>query len=87
MTLEIQVLAWDRHKNVAGLNQLLGSHDPTLPSRYLDNLDHFQRNVYCNYVEIEWEHIIVSMNQCRIKYIILVKILHIVLPQETIFLR
>ena len=23
MTLEIQVLAWDRHKNVAGLNQLM----------------------------------------------------------------
>jgi hypothetical protein len=25
MTLEIQVLAWDRHKNVAGLNQLYES--------------------------------------------------------------
>ena len=25
MTLEIQVLAWDRHKNVAGLNWLMGS--------------------------------------------------------------
>jgi hypothetical protein len=24
MTLEIQVLAWDRHKNVAGLNWLMG---------------------------------------------------------------
>jgi hypothetical protein len=24
--LEIQVLAWNRHKNVAGLNQLMGSH-------------------------------------------------------------
>jgi hypothetical protein len=23
MTVEIQVLAWDRHKNVAGLNQLM----------------------------------------------------------------
>ena len=57
------------------LNQLLGSHDPTLtlPSGYLDNLDHFQRNVNCNYVEIEWEHIMVSMTQCRIKYVILVK--------------
>jgi hypothetical protein len=24
-TLEIQVLAWDRHNNMAGLNQLMGS--------------------------------------------------------------
>ena len=24
MTLEIQVMAWDRHKNVTGLKQLLG---------------------------------------------------------------
>jgi hypothetical protein len=26
MVLEIQVLAWDRHKNMAGLNQLMGSN-------------------------------------------------------------
>ena len=26
MTLEIQVLAWNRHKNVAGLNQLMECH-------------------------------------------------------------
>ena len=25
MTLEIQVLDWDMHKNVAGLSQLIGS--------------------------------------------------------------
>jgi hypothetical protein len=25
MALEILLLAWDRHKNVAGLNQLMGS--------------------------------------------------------------
>jgi len=25
MTLEILLLTWDRHKNVAGLNQLMGS--------------------------------------------------------------
>jgi hypothetical protein len=25
MALEIQVLAWDRHKNMAGLNWLMGS--------------------------------------------------------------
>jgi hypothetical protein len=34
MTLEIQVLAWERHKNVAGLNWLMGSQ--TLPSCLLD---------------------------------------------------
>jgi len=30
MTLEIQVLASDRHKNVAGLNRLMGSQPPLL---------------------------------------------------------
>jgi len=30
MTLEIQVLAWDRHKNVVGLNQLMGSQPSPL---------------------------------------------------------
>jgi hypothetical protein len=32
MTLEIQVLAWDRHKNVTGLNWLMG-----IPTSLLDN--------------------------------------------------
>ena len=27
MVLEIHVLAWDRHKNVAGLNHLMGYTD------------------------------------------------------------
>jgi len=30
MTLEIQVLVWDGHKNVAGLNRLLGSQPSPL---------------------------------------------------------
>ena len=30
MTLEIQVLAWDRHKNVVGLNRLMGSQPSPL---------------------------------------------------------
>jgi hypothetical protein len=30
MTLEIQVLAWHRHKHVAGLNRLLGSQSSLL---------------------------------------------------------
>ena len=30
MTLEIQVLAWDRHKNVEGLNWLMGSQSSPL---------------------------------------------------------
>jgi hypothetical protein len=29
-TLEFQVLAWDRHKNMAGLNRLMGSQLPPL---------------------------------------------------------
>ena len=32
MTLKIQVLAWDRHENVSGLNRLMGSQPP------LDNI-------------------------------------------------
>jgi hypothetical protein len=27
MMLEIQVLAWDKHKNVVGSNRLMGSHN------------------------------------------------------------
>jgi len=30
MMLEIQVLAWDRQRNVAGLNWLMGSQHPLL---------------------------------------------------------
>ena len=42
MTLEFQVLAWDRHKNMAGLNQLMGSQLP--PSRLLDL--QWEKNVF-----------------------------------------
>jgi hypothetical protein len=31
MALEIQILAWDSHKNMAGLNELMGSK-PSLSS-------------------------------------------------------
>ena len=31
MTLEIQVLAWDKHKNVAELNRLMGFQHPGGP--------------------------------------------------------
>jgi hypothetical protein len=30
MTFEIKVLAWDRHKNVAGLNRLMGFPSPLI---------------------------------------------------------
>jgi hypothetical protein len=30
MTLEIQVLTWDRHRNVMGLNRLMGSQPAPL---------------------------------------------------------
>jgi len=30
MVLEIQVLAWNRHKKVVGLNQVIWSHAPIL---------------------------------------------------------
>ena len=32
MTLEIQVMAWDRDKKVVGLNRLMGSQPPPPPS-------------------------------------------------------
>jgi len=28
MTFEIQILAWDKHKSVAGLNRLIGFQPP-----------------------------------------------------------
>jgi hypothetical protein len=34
MTLEIQVLAWYRHKHVAGLNRFLGSQSSFLDSSF-----------------------------------------------------
>jgi hypothetical protein len=42
MTLEIQVLAWDRHKNVAGLNWLIESQPFPLDSWI------FNGNTYIN---------------------------------------
>ena len=33
LPIEIQVLAWDRHKNMAGLNQLIGSQPSSLDNR------------------------------------------------------
>ena len=34
MTLEIQVHAWDRHKNVAGLNRLTGAQSFPIYTTY-----------------------------------------------------
>jgi len=42
MMLEIQVLAWDRHKDVAGLNRLMGSH-PSPHDNWISN-----SNTYIN---------------------------------------
>ena len=36
MMLEIPVLAWDSHKNVAGLNQLIGSQ-PSLLDNWISS--------------------------------------------------
>jgi hypothetical protein len=38
MAFEIQVLVWDRHKNVAGLNQLIRS-SPSLNWTFIDITD------------------------------------------------
>jgi hypothetical protein len=42
MMLEIQVLAWDRHKDVAGLNRLMGSQ-PSPLDNWISN-----SNIYIN---------------------------------------
>jgi hypothetical protein len=42
MTLEIQVLAWDRHKNVVELNQLMGSQPSPLDNWFSNS------NTYIN---------------------------------------
>jgi hypothetical protein len=42
MTLEIQVLAWGRHKNVVGLNWLMGSQPSPLDNWILNG------NTYIN---------------------------------------
>ena len=44
MTLEIQVLAWDRHAYVAGLNRLMGSYPYPLDICYICMLS----TVYCH---------------------------------------
>ena len=46
MTLEIQFLAWDRHKNVAGLNRLIG-FQPSSLDNFISN-----RNTYINKQEL-----------------------------------
>jgi len=42
MTLEIQVLAWDRHKHVVGLNGLIGSKLSPLDNWILHDNTHKQ---------------------------------------------
>jgi hypothetical protein len=53
MTLEIQMLAWDRHNNMAGLNLLKGSQSPTL-----ENV-----NTYINKRETKPAHICFHANR------------------------
>ena len=53
--LEIQVLAWNRHKNVAGLNWLLGSQPSPSWQRDL----RFSRIViWLNYLHVSHDHVL-----------------------------
>jgi hypothetical protein len=63
--LAIQVLAWDRHKNVAEINQLM-RYQSSFSSRLLD---HQQRNRYYQTIKtcpdslpLNKSHIITNMN-------------------------
>ena len=61
MTLEIQVLAWDRHNNVTGLNQLNlqwsqcsleSTHQIVIDEKYsirhqIENLQQFKSEITC----------------------------------------
>ena len=46
MTLEIQVLAWDMHKNMAGLNRLIGSESSTLDNLVIHVFDFIDSHHY-----------------------------------------
>ena len=46
MTLEIQVLAWERHKNVAGFNWLMGSQPSPLDNWIFNSNTHLQTIKY-----------------------------------------
>ena len=43
MTLEIQVLAWERHTNVAGLNRLMGFQPFRLENWISNGITHINR--------------------------------------------
>jgi hypothetical protein len=44
MTLEIQVLAWDRHKKVAGFNWLMGSQPSSL-NNWISNSNTYKQMI------------------------------------------
>jgi hypothetical protein len=51
MTLVIQILAWDRHKNVAGLNSLMRSHPSPLDNWIYNSntyINKGKKNCNCN---------------------------------------
>ena len=55
MTLEIQVLACDRHKNVMGLNRLMGFHPSPFDNWISDNHRDISAFLINNPLEICYE--------------------------------
>ena len=55
VTLEIQALAWDRHKNVVGLNQLMGSQHSSLDDWI--SFDNTTKNIP-RFTSIQKDHIL-----------------------------
>jgi len=49
MTLEIQVLAWDRHKNVTGLNYLMGPQQTSIT--YIWDIKSYYKNLQCRLIK------------------------------------
>ena len=45
MTCEIQVMAWDRYKHVAGLNRIMGSQPSPLDNSIYDGNTHIKNDI------------------------------------------
>ena len=62
MTLEIHVLAWDRHKSVMVLNRLMGSHTPLYDLLFISALSlESELSTGEDYVPINWFNLVILL--------------------------
>jgi hypothetical protein len=67
MTLEIHVLAWDRHKNVAGLNRLMGSQPSPLDNWISNGNTYISKGKVCQWLATDrWLSPVSSNNKTEI---------------------